>query len=282
MDTIAEAVRRVCDATSSDQDVVLAAVTNDEQAVFANQSKDFPTAVRHAQIASALWERLSQSETASATQRMSAKLSRFGTATCLGSSQWKSGDFDAAKQTFAEARGALTEMEPEVCSRPKPSGIAKFIPFVRPRPDQDTIREWLQTLTAIHLNEGVMFHASEDYKASLACYENASHVLFDRHVKRIGPEDDLESTGKVINIWENTMACGLDADDPPRAAHAAANAIKLVSFWPSHGREIPGEVTQAFATFLGRVAGLSKDDRERLDAALPDGLAEWIDSWIED
>lgn len=278
MDPVEVEVKRICDSAADEKDVALAAMQNEIHATMANEAGNFDDAVRLGRTATSLWKKLSESTSASDSQREISKLSGLRTEACLGSSQWKSGDFESARNTFELARKSLAEMQQEMEAPRKPSGLFSF--FKSAKPDFELLRQWTQIYAAVDMNNGVMLSARNKFDDAIQSYGLAEQTLFDGYIKHIGPDEDLESTGKVINLWENIMTAALAANRNGRAAEAAANIMKLISYWPSHGHSIPEEVANATGTFLGTVNSLPLESRNRLDEALPEGLADSIDSLI--
>ena len=263
----------------TDHDRLHMAYFHELQVIDQIELEDNDAAIASAQIAAALYDQLSESEKASESKRLEARLAKARILVTQGALQRRAKQPADSANTFAIVERLLNQIHDDVFRPRKPDGIRGLIPVLnKPRQNIDLITDWVRAKGALLMNNGVLLDETGHPSEALAVWREAEVTLFDEYVKLVGPEEDVETTGKIINLWENILTTALATGDADRAAEVAGNAMKLFAYWVAQGTQHPPEVVEAFGAFAGTFAELDQDHRALISTKLPAPLIETLDN----
>lgn len=274
-------VDEICRQNPRSKDLIMIAFQHELRAVDLIAEGDFSNAVEQGVVAAGIYEFLVQADDITDSQRLNASLSFAKVRMCQGAAYRRAEQYDESFRMFDEGERRLAEIRDDVFRKRRPEEADGTVSATaEPEQDVPLITDWVRTRGAMSMNKGVLLDSVGREQDALESWRDGEVTLFDEYVKLVGPEEDPECAGRVINLWENIMVTALKVGDAQRAAEVTGNALKLFVYWPAHDLEHPEEVIDAFGAFVGAFADLSAEHRKLIETTLPAPLVEMLDDLI--
>ncbi len=156
----------------------------------------FDEAARCGQIAKRLYTRMSNLNGLPDVGRIQYWLAAISTEVGWGVSLRRQGDCEGALAVSSTVEDALSVVREEAIQLD----------------DADTLNEWVRTTSAHFMNKGVLLRDLGRKEEAIEAWTAANELLFDIYIRDIGPDEDVESTARVVNIWENKIVLTCEVD----------------------------------------------------------------------
>lgn len=247
-------VDRIWSQGDSIKAIAISAAHLAEKAVHQLQKGEYAEGFFKGHIADRLYNRLASIERLSRAERLQLKLAGLKTKISESIGLRRKGNLSEALELNQTTEGALQQLSQDVLTLEKK--------------DERVVFDWYSTVGALLLNKGVVLTDLGKRKMALETWIKGENFLFDRYIKIIGPEADLECTAKVINLWENKFVAAAKIEEWELAANDIFKALKVVAWWLSQKREVPRPVHEALGSLVAQVGQLQPQQRQKLDTHL--------------